>query len=154
LDKGDEETVQKPTERWVSSRLTGMLLRVSCSRKQDIPSTDQEDHGARFYEVYRKVAEEYDKEFLKKYDEDLNTTLIFVSHFVLSLLQARAYYDGRPVFFQPSPLHSSSRLILNFSLTRAARLLLSSAFLFIKLTIPPSETTFPPFRNGPGLHVQ
>jgi hypothetical protein len=25
------------------------------------------------------VAEEYDKEFMKKYDEDLNTTLIFVS---------------------------------------------------------------------------
>lgn len=39
----------------------------------------QEDHKARFYEDYRKVAEEYDKEFLKKYDEDLNTTLIFVS---------------------------------------------------------------------------
>ena len=39
----------------------------------------QEDHKAQFYENYRKVAEEYDKEFLKKYDEDLNTTLIFVS---------------------------------------------------------------------------
>lgn len=40
----------------------------------------QEDHQARFYENYRKVAEEYDKEFLKKHDEDLNTTLIFVRH--------------------------------------------------------------------------
>ena len=40
----------------------------------------QEDHKARFYDDYRKVAEEYDKEFIKKkYDEDLNTTLIFVS---------------------------------------------------------------------------
>ena len=39
----------------------------------------KEDHRARFYDNYRKVAEEYDKEFLKKYDEDLNTTLIFVS---------------------------------------------------------------------------
>ena len=39
----------------------------------------QEDHRARFYERYRKQAEDYDKEFLKKYDEDLNTTLIFVS---------------------------------------------------------------------------
>ena len=39
----------------------------------------QEDYKARFYEDYRKVAEEYDEEFLKKYDEDLNTTLIFVS---------------------------------------------------------------------------
>ena len=39
----------------------------------------QEDHRAQFYEDYCKVAEEYDKEFLKKHDEDLNTTLIFVS---------------------------------------------------------------------------
>ena len=39
----------------------------------------QEDHKAQFYEGYRKVAEEYDKEFIKKYDRDLNTTLVFVS---------------------------------------------------------------------------
>lgn len=39
----------------------------------------QEDHRARFYEDYHKVSEEYDKEFLKKHDGDLNTTLIFVS---------------------------------------------------------------------------
>jgi len=46
--------------------------------QQDIQPT-QEDHRAKFFEHYRKEAEEYDKEFLKKYDEDLNTTLIFVS---------------------------------------------------------------------------
>ena len=39
----------------------------------------QGDLQARFYDHYHKVAEEYDKEFLKKHDEDLNTTLIFVS---------------------------------------------------------------------------
>ena len=39
----------------------------------------KEDHRAKFYEVYRHEAEEYDREFTKKYDEDLNTTLIFVS---------------------------------------------------------------------------
>ena len=39
----------------------------------------QEGLKTRFYEDYRKVAEEYDKEFLKKYAEDLDTTLIFVS---------------------------------------------------------------------------
>lgn len=38
----------------------------------------QEDHQVRFHEDYRKVSEEYDKEFLKKHDEDLNTTLIFM----------------------------------------------------------------------------
>jgi len=43
-----------------------------------LPST-QEDPRARFFEDYRNEAEEYDREFMKKYDEDLNTTLIFVS---------------------------------------------------------------------------
>ena len=49
-------------------------------------TSTQGDHRARFFEDYRKEAEEYDKEFMKKYDEDLNTTLIFVS----SLRQAFA----------------------------------------------------------------
>jgi len=33
---------------------------------------------AEFYEHYRKEAKEYDEEFTKKHDVDLNTTLIFV----------------------------------------------------------------------------
>jgi hypothetical protein len=50
----------------------------SCSKKQDkLPA--QEDHEARFYERHRKLAKEHEKDFLKKYDEDLGTTLIFVS---------------------------------------------------------------------------
>jgi hypothetical protein len=53
-------------------------LRLLFSQNQGISAT-QEDHQARFYEEYRKVAEEYDKEFLKKHEEDLDTTLIFVS---------------------------------------------------------------------------
>ena len=38
----------------------------------------QEDPRAEFYKHYHKEAEEYDKEFIKRHDEDLNTTLIFV----------------------------------------------------------------------------
>ena len=37
-----------------------------------------EGRGAQFYEIYRKAAEDYDKEFLKK-REDLDTTPILVS---------------------------------------------------------------------------
>jgi hypothetical protein len=33
---------------------------------------------AEFYDKYKREADEYDKDFIK-YDEDLNTTLIFVS---------------------------------------------------------------------------
>jgi len=31
-----------------------------------------------FYTVYKREAMEYDADYIKKYDEDLNTTLIFV----------------------------------------------------------------------------
>ena len=58
--------------------LTRTTLRPPRSRIHDLPLT-QEDHRARFYEYYRKEAKEYDRVFMKKYDEDLNTTLIFVS---------------------------------------------------------------------------
>jgi len=34
---------------------------------------------AEFYDKYKREADEYDKDFMKKYDQDLNTTLIFVS---------------------------------------------------------------------------
>ena len=69
------------TRQWVGfpSCLTVLeSLRPPFSRKQEILPI-QEDHQARFYARYRKVADEYDKEFLEKCDEDLNTTLIFVS---------------------------------------------------------------------------
>ena len=39
----------------------------------------QEDYRSQFYKHYRREAEEYDREFMEKHDEDLNTTLIFVS---------------------------------------------------------------------------
>jgi hypothetical protein len=77
MEVGDRVVENKRIGKFLSSP-TRTSLRSSCSRTQDPPPT-QEDHRARFYEHYRKEAEEYDKEFMKKYDEDLNTTLIFVS---------------------------------------------------------------------------
>ena len=84
-------------------------LTPSSSVKQNAVPT-QEDSRARFYQDYRKVAEGYDKEFLKKHDEDLNTTLIFVSipwafyYFVLTerigwfvfCSHLRLYHPGQP----------------------------------------------------------
>ena len=49
------------------------------SQKQGLQSS-QNELRTRFYEHYRREAEDYDKEFMKKYEEDLNTTLIFVRH--------------------------------------------------------------------------
>ena len=54
-----------------------MSFRRFCRPSQDtVPP--EEDYQAQFCENYRRVADEYDKEFLKKY-EGSNTTLIFVS---------------------------------------------------------------------------
>ena len=41
--------------------------------KTDDPRVD-------FYTMYKREATEYDMDYIKKYDEDLNTTLIFVRH--------------------------------------------------------------------------
>lgn len=66
------------TGRLILRMLIRVKLRLSCSPDLQDISPAPEDHRTRFYEGYRKVAEEYDKGFLKKHDEDLNTTLIFV----------------------------------------------------------------------------
>ena len=59
------------------SYLAGASLKPPRSQEPDLRS-NQDDLRARFYELYRREADDYDKEFMKKYDEDLNTTLIFV----------------------------------------------------------------------------
>ena len=45
--------------------------------KNDDPKLD-------FYTMYRRETMEYDTEYMAKYNEDLNTTLIFVRVFLLS----------------------------------------------------------------------
>ena len=61
-----------------ASRPVGHVVHPSCKEEdQELPRAGLR---ARFYEHYRKEAEEYDREFLKNCDEDLNTTLIFVSY--------------------------------------------------------------------------
>ena len=46
--------------------------------KNDDPNLD-------FYTMYRRETMEYDTQYMEKYNEDLNTTLIFVRVFLLSL---------------------------------------------------------------------
>ena len=51
----------------------------SSHREKEGPISRQEYLRARLYRHYKREAEESDREFMKKYDDDLNTTLIFVS---------------------------------------------------------------------------
>ena len=68
---------QRLGKSWLASHQSA-VFKPSHSQKKDSPPVT-EDYRARFYEKYRKEAEEYDREFIMKYDEDLDTTLIFVS---------------------------------------------------------------------------
>jgi hypothetical protein len=46
-------------------------------------SFETPDIRTKFFEMYKKEADEYDRVFYKKYEDDLNTTLIFVSNSLL-----------------------------------------------------------------------
>lgn len=64
---------------WVppSSSFKSIIHELLFSSSQDAYPTEG-DLRTRFYDDYRKEAEGYDRDFIKKHDEDLNTTLIFV----------------------------------------------------------------------------
>ena len=59
----------------------------------------RKDFRTEFYEHYRKEADEYDKEFIKRHDEDLNTTLIFVR--LREMQRIRADANDRLVCSRP-----------------------------------------------------
>jgi hypothetical protein len=84
--------------------LARMPLRPPRSRIHDSALT-QEDHRARFYEHYRKEAEKYDRGFVKKYDEDLNTTLIFVSFVKCSGVHRLTWATGWSVLCDGLRIH-------------------------------------------------
>ena len=48
-----------------------------------------DDSRADFFAVYHKESGEFDRDYAKKYDEDLNTSLIFVSHLISILVTKR-----------------------------------------------------------------
>ena len=53
-------------------------LRLAVERLSP-PSKQLTDPRRNFYKAFNQEADEYDKDFHKKYHDDLNTTLIFVS---------------------------------------------------------------------------
>jgi len=65
----------------------------------------QEDFRVHFYERYRKEAEDYDKDFMKKYDEDLNTTLVFVGYPHSPGARVLTWASGRSVLRRHWCLH-------------------------------------------------
>ena len=68
------------------------------------------DPRADFYTMYKREAVEYDMDYVKKYDEDLNTTLIFVRCLSFFLVK-RLTFSCRPACSLPSAPPSSSMSI-------------------------------------------
>jgi len=56
-----------------------MRLSLHSALKEFFEPLRSNDPRADFFAVYRKEADEFDRDYGKKYDEDLNTSLIFVS---------------------------------------------------------------------------
>ena len=66
------------------------MLRSTLAAALKAAFSEQEpDPHTRFHERFRKEADEYDRDFHKKYHDDLNTILIFVSRIArLTLLSS------------------------------------------------------------------
>ena len=55
------------------------MISLHSALKEYLEPLRTNDSRTDFFAVYRKEAAEFDKDYVQKYDEDLNTTLIFVS---------------------------------------------------------------------------
>ena len=75
-----------------------------------IPPIKTGDPRVDFYAMYKREAAEYDTDYVKKHDEDLNTALIFV-RYLSSCLVSGLTYSCRPVCSLPSAPPSSSTSI-------------------------------------------
>jgi len=64
------------------------------------------DSRRHFYDMFNREADEYDRDFHKKYHDDLNTTLIFVSS--TKSHSTSKFTGSRPVCFLLWRRHSSS----------------------------------------------
>ena len=97
-----------------------------------------------FYTMYKREATDYDADYVKKYDEDLNTTLIFVRR----TSSASASYltcSRRRVCSPPSVLPSSSTSTRSYNPTRTTKRQPSSVQSSSPSTSPLSQTKPPPF---------
>jgi len=108
--------------------------------KTDDPRVD-------FYTMYKKETTEYDINYVKKYEEDLNTTLIFVRRpSCITALLNHLTCSCRPVCSPPSAPPLSSTSIPTSDPIRTSSPPPSSAPFSTIPTSPPSLVTLLPFR--------
>ena len=106
--------------------------------KTDDPRVD-------FYTMYKRESAEHDVDYVKKYDEDLNTTLIFV-RYPSSYHANHLICSCRPDCFLPLALPSSSMSIRISNLIPTNNPPPSSVLSSSLSTNPPFPARLPPFR--------
>lgn len=115
-----------------------------------------EDLRLDFYTMYKREAAEYDTDYIKKYDEDLNTTLIFVRSLSCPHVN-HLIWSCRRVCSLPSARLSLSMSTRSFNLIPASNQLPSSSpstsprsplnpplFCLSKWTLPMRSSQPPP----------
>ena len=104
-----------------------------------------EDSRVDFYTMYKRESAEHDMDYVKKYDEDLNTTLIFVRYLSPYLIDYLMHYC-RLVSSPPSAPPSSSTSIRTSDPTLTNNPPPSSAPSSLLSTNPPFPASPPQFR--------
>ena len=107
---GMESWMDERQTRGFSPAFYRLPLPDSPHRKEEAPEPPQEDVRAEFNTHYQKEAQEYDKEFVKKHDDDLNTTLMFVSPICYGGTRVLTRAAGRSVFRCGFYLHYRGQL--------------------------------------------
>ena len=100
--------------------LENAIRKALRSLHSDPSGTASDNPRAEFYDMFGREAEERDREFTKKYDEDLDTTLIFVSPFstptsIVALICfsgeiGRSVFRGRNWFHYRRPAKHPTKL--------------------------------------------
>ena len=109
MQTGSEKNVQPLIQidpSWCALRSTVWKPRpdktsIHTALKEFFQPLRSNDTRADFFAVYRKESEEFDRDYAGKYDEDLNTSLIFVSRETSAFEDCAlngGVYTGRSVF--------------------------------------------------------
>jgi len=117
-----------------------------------LPPIKSDDARLDFYTVYKRESMEYDVDYVKKYDEDLNTTLIFVRRSLFAVVAHLTHPRIQAGLF--SAVSSAFVLDVQSKLEtdpneQSAALLRAILLTLNQSAIPGESPNAPPFREDP-----
>ena len=66
------------SRKWITLSCSLTKRSIQDTLRLFMPPLKSDEARTDFYTVYKRESTEYDTNYVKKYDEDLNTTLVFV----------------------------------------------------------------------------